>query len=371
MDLAFDAYLRGDDVGGRNTLADAIQQNENLRNPHLLMRKARMFAHELIRNPLSEAKPSIKFMRAFLGNIPDEASALKPFSAGELSDWLLTSAYHEYQRGELKLTRSYVLQAVRISPWLITERSNLSLLLQSIFGTNRLKTYRNVVPEGTEKQITISQRSRLIADYLRAHDVVKINIGCGDNLLDGWLNTDLSVMNRGGVVYLDATERMPFENATVDFIFSEHMIEHISYIEGYRFLEECLRVLKPGGFIRITTPSYEFLNELYNDQTGKFQKYMQWSVEQWVGGEITTPAVVVNNFVRNWGHQFIYDAVTLMRVLDKIGYVEMEQCEVGKSRQPTLQDLEGHSEQMPFEFNLTETMVIEARKAPENLGFNE
>jgi predicted SAM-dependent methyltransferase len=48
-----------------------------------------------------------------------------------------------------------------------------------------------------------------------------------------------------------------------DYVFSEHMIEHVSYAEGLLMLRECLRVLKPGGRIRIATPSLEVLLDLY------------------------------------------------------------------------------------------------------------
>jgi predicted SAM-dependent methyltransferase len=362
LDLAMQSYMREDIALGQRELVAASRLNPNLHNPHLLMRAIRRYAFGLLRDPVSPAEPAVQLMRAVLAHLPDEVSALRPFARGELSDWLLTAAYHEYKRGELGLTRSYVIQAIGITPQLLADRGTVSLLLQSLLGQRAIRTYRTAQPRGLAKRTTLDQRSRLIADYLRIHDVVKVHVGCGDNLLDAWLNTDLSEMNRGGVVYLDATQPLPFENGTVDLVFSEHMIEHLGYQEGVGFLNECYRVLKPGGVCRIATPTFEFLNELYNDRTGKYSAYLQWSIDQWVGGEITTPVMVVNGFVRNWGHQFIYDSETLTRIFRSVGFVEIARCQVGQSNWPALQGLERHSDHIPAEFNFTETMALEASK---------
>ena len=64
-------------------------------------------------------------------------------------------------------------------------------------------------------------------------------------------------------VYMDATALFPLPDASFDYIFSEHVIEHMSYADGGRMLRECLGVLKPGGRIRIATPNLVRLLGLY------------------------------------------------------------------------------------------------------------
>jgi predicted SAM-dependent methyltransferase len=82
--------------------------------------------------------------------------------------------------------------------------------------------------------------------------------GCG-----GWLNTDYEP-ELPIVMHLDASQRFPFREATFDYIFSEHVIEHISYWDGMKMLAECFRVLKGSGKVRISTPDLAFLVDLTN-----------------------------------------------------------------------------------------------------------
>ena len=103
---------------------------------------------------------------------------------------------------------------------------------------------------------------RLIEDYLARGGPAKLHIGCGENLLEGWLNSDL-YPGSDRVLHFDATGRFPFADATFDYVFSEHMIEHVPYEGALSMLRECRRVLKPGGRARISTPDLRFLVGLY------------------------------------------------------------------------------------------------------------
>src|SRR5205823_1818504 len=95
------------------------------------------------------------------------------------------------------------------------------------------------------------QRRRLIDGYLREHGVRKLHLGAAENVHPGWLNTDLHSYGHGGeLVYLDVRKPFPLPDASFDFVFSEHMLEHLTYEEGQQCLGECLRVLRPGGTIR-------------------------------------------------------------------------------------------------------------------------
>lgn len=49
--------------------------------------------------------------------------------------------------------------------------------------------------------------------------------------------------------------RLPFEDETVDYIVAGELIEHLE--KPADFIQECLRVLKPGGWIAVSTPHEE------------------------------------------------------------------------------------------------------------------
>ena len=67
-------------------------------------------------------------------------------------------------------------------------------------------------------------------------------------------------------------------------------------------------------------------------------------------------------FTTSWGHQIIYDKETLIGLLEETGFRDITPCEVGKSEHPALNDIEGHFKELPYEFDLLETMIFEATK---------
>jgi predicted SAM-dependent methyltransferase len=207
-------------------------------------------------------------------------------------------------------------------------------------------------------------RHRRIAAYLRNHPIRKLQLGTGSNMHDGWLNTDISDFKRKNeVVYLDARQPFPLPDESIDFAFSEHMIEHLTYAEGRHCLRECRRVLRPGGRIRIATPSVERLISLYRDDLSDLQRrYIRWSIESFVeDADAYLPGFVVNNMFRNFEHRFVYDGDTLRHALESAGFVDVEEQPVGQSNEPHLAGLERHM-RSAAEFNELETLVLEARR---------
>ncbi len=207
-------------------------------------------------------------------------------------------------------------------------------------------------------------RRKRIDEYLRTHAERKLQLGTGANVYPGWLNTDVHDFRRQGeVVYLDTTEPFPLPDGSFDLVFSEHMIEHLTYSEGQHCLRECHRVLRSGGRIRVATPSVDRLITLYDREQSDLQRrYVRWSIDSFQGGEVPYLAgFVVNNFFRDWGHRFIYDVETLRHALESVGFVDVEEWPVGESGDPRLVGLERHM-RSAAEFNAFETMVLEARR---------
>jgi predicted SAM-dependent methyltransferase len=203
----------------------------------------------------------------------------------------------------------------------------------------------------------------IMDNYFSGIDVRKLHIGCGSNIIDGWLNSDFS-RTLSGVLHLDATNRFPFKNDTFDYIFSEHMIEHISYSNGFAMLSECQRVLKNNGKIRISTPNLQFLISLYRDDKSALQiDYIKWATENFIK---STPypddTFVINNFVRDWGHLFIYDEKTLRSSLELAGFTNILRCELNESENEVLRNLENEG-RMPRGFLKLESFTLEGTKS--------
>jgi ubiquinone/menaquinone biosynthesis C-methylase UbiE len=85
---------------------------------------------------------------------------------------------------------------------------------------------------------------------------LKLNLGCGDNLLDGYINIDK--YDKAADVQADITE-LPYEDNTVDKIVAYQVIEHVPYNLNSKLFAEMYRVLVPGGTAILETPDIDVI----------------------------------------------------------------------------------------------------------------
>jgi len=83
----------------------------------------------------------------------------------------------------------------------------------------------------------------------------KLNLGCGKNILKGYINVDITKSD-GVDIVLDANKvPYPFKHKYFDEILSVNCIEHLS-IDTDLLMKELHRILKPGGKLLIRVPHY-------------------------------------------------------------------------------------------------------------------
>ncbi|MBZ5513967.1 MAG: methyltransferase domain-containing protein [Acidobacteriia bacterium] len=210
--------------------------------------------------------------------------------------------------------------------------------------------------------LTLILRRRVIARYLALESQPKLHVGCGRHLLEGWLNTDLSSLNRRKIVYLDARQKLPFRDNQFHFIFNEHFISTVTLEEAARFVAECYRVLKPGGVLRTATAGLPFLLELLESRDPRCRDYVRWAADEFLGVPDYSPCLVINNLFYGFGCKFIYDPETLTSMLYRARFSRVVPAKVGESSHPELRGLEGHGKCIPSEFNELETFILEASK---------
>lgn len=200
----------------------------------------------------------------------------------------------------------------------------------------------------------------------RGRGPVRLILGAGRQRRPGWLATDF--FPRGwDIVYVDVTKRLPFPDGSVDRIFAEHVIEHISLEDGERFLMEASRVLAPGGKIRIATPDATQFAELLAGDIGEAaQRYVHEVNSLFVRERedlIDEPLVAANRIFSGHGHQFLYDKSLLGRQLERHGFRAVQRYPVGVSDDPELSGMEDHGRQIGEFCNSYETMAIEATRS--------
>lgn len=86
---------------------------------------------------------------------------------------------------------------------------------------------------------------------------IRLNLGCGDKILDGYVNVDI-VESRGGKrpdFICDLHNLSVFESNYADEILAVHVVEHFWQWEVVDILKEWTRVLKPGGKMILECPN--------------------------------------------------------------------------------------------------------------------
>ena len=238
--------------------------------------------------------------------------------------------------------------------------------LRNIADTSLIDIKDYIIKKKKEKKRDLLNKE-LIANYLNENTDKKLQIGCGNNHLKGWLNTDLLYNNQ--TAYLDVKEKFPFPDNIFNYIHSEHLIEHLTYKEQLRMLNEVHRVLCKGGKIRIATPSLDFLFNLYKDENKTNKEYIDWAIDSFINIENlkkdnynTKTVFVINNFVRDWGHKFIHNENSLHKILVITGFKNIKNEKVNVSADKVLDGVEQHGNNIPEEFNKLESIVLTAQK---------
>jgi len=267
-------------------------------------------------------------------------------------------------------------------------------ILRALVGFARQlqPTWNNVRSNlNDEKKLnqSLNHRQQVIDSYLSQDRIKKLQVGAGTNPLSGWLNSDFEPTSEE-IIFLDATQTFPFGDNEFDYVFSEHMIEHIPYKEGMFMMKEIYRVLKPGGKARIATPDIEKIVGLFSPQKQEEQKrYIEWKANQIMGLYSPEPSrlqtyrkewdidyrhvnryypiidedgvcFIVNNFFHGYGHQYLYDARSLQAIAKEAGFIEITMCRPNESDDEHLRSIESHASLIGEEMNDFETMVLQA-----------
>ncbi len=101
--------------------------------------------------------------------------------------------------------------------------------------------------------------------------MILVNCGCGDKYNKKWINIDFT--SRGGnVIQHNLLTNIPLDSNSVDFLYNSNFLEHLSPMQGERFLLECFRVLKKDGILRIVVPDMENIAREYLEILARIKK---------------------------------------------------------------------------------------------------
>lgn len=100
---------------------------------------------------------------------------------------------------------------------------------------------------------------------LGRREYVRLNLGCGKDIFDGYINLDIVALNGVDVVHDLNKLPLPFKDNEFEEIYAKDIIEHLEYIP---LMKELHRILQPRGKLIIKSPHYTSLN-FWTDPTHK------------------------------------------------------------------------------------------------------
>lgn len=152
----------------------------------------------------------------------------------------------------------------------------------------------------------------------------------------------------------DLSRGIPFPDASVDVVYSSHVLEHLDREVAPRFIRECARVLRPGGLIRVVVPDYERYCRNYLDHVSLcekaggmvisehdtlFEPMLLQSVRREAHG--TSQQRSLRRYVENLllgdarkrgeTHQWMYDRFNLAALLEASGFTNPRVCSFDRS----------------------------------------
>lgn len=198
----------------------------------------------------------------------------------------------------------------------------------------------NWFPESVISEVTVEFRVLLLTrlpnlvlpwrwaqlQRMRQQTGVKLNIGCGPVLTEGW--TGIDYRSPVADARCDIKRGLPFQDGSCRYIFCEHVFEHLDLRELRRVLRECHRVLAPGGVLRIIMPDLAAYVRAYVENDHAFcQSLYQTSLPR---------AAMLNKVFRATTHRFIHDYASIEAELLAAGFSSVYQSAFRQSAFPEL-----------------------------------
>ncbi|OGK09914.1 hypothetical protein A2767_01830 [Candidatus Roizmanbacteria bacterium RIFCSPHIGHO2_01_FULL_35_10] len=96
--------------------------------------------------------------------------------------------------------------------------------------------------------------------------MIKINLGCGQKYLKGFINTELNKSVKADLYFNLNKFPYPFRNSYATYILMDNVLEHLDNV--IKVMQEIHRILKPNGMVKIIVPYFKS-DGAYQDPTHK------------------------------------------------------------------------------------------------------
>jgi len=147
---------------------------------------------------------------------------------------------------------------------------------------------------------------------------IRLNLGCGNKLLNGYINCDFADNYSGNSpdVECDISE-LPFGEGFADEVLAVHILEHFYVWEVEDVVREWMRVLKPGGKLIIEVPCLDKIIQQFIEFDGS----PPINLGMW--GLYGDPVYQDERMCHHW----CYSVSQLKALLSHVGLKEVEEKE--------------------------------------------
>jgi len=144
----------------------------------------------------------------------------------------------------------------------------------------------------------------------------KLNLGCGEKILKGFINVDIKKFP-GVDVVADLNKKLPFKDNEIDYILCGHVLEHLE--NPLKFMLELWRISKPNAIIDIYVPHFSHFTSYANLDHKRTFSYFTFG-EKWSNEELYTKFSVkkklnFNRINHTWMNIFFNPIINLSPTL--------------------------------------------------------
>lgn len=179
------------------------------------------------------------------------------------------------------------------------------------------------IPVRCLQELTVYRRHleavSVARELVAGKEQLQLELGGGSNSKIGWINVDLYA--KDGLA-LDLRRPLPFPDESVDSIYSEHVLEHFTYLELKSLLSECYRVLKPGGIFQAGVPDAGLAFRAYSADPAVFYQLKYWSNVD--PQSLKLPMDEVNWLIyMGEVHHSVFDRQNIVMRLEEVGFTNV------------------------------------------------
>ena len=176
---------------------------------------------------------------------------------------------------------------------------------------------------------------------------MKLHLGCGKRHIPGFVHID--AIDYPHVDHVATIDNLSFVgDGTVDLIYNCHVLEHFKRREVERVLAEWMRVLKPGGVLRVSVPDFEALCQVYLRE-----KKLGLVVGALFGRQ---------DYLYNI-HYNVFDYAALAQALESVGFVDIHRYDWRDTEHAQVDDYsQAYIPHMDKENGLLISLNVESRK---------